>query len=215
MNASTAPVAVTTARSEQTRQKLLDAGIHLFSSYGFEATSTRSVEAHADVQRNLINYHFGNKEAFWKACVAAVFRRSTETLGPALRQSRDIEPGERVRFLIRQVVRISAAHPEIMRIMFDEGRRANWRLEWIVEQYGRRFHDTVCELFDDGRGAGVIPDLTAAQFYYLLVSSGAVFAMAPECRLLFGEDPLGDAMVDAQADAMARLLAPRAAGDGS
>ena len=207
MNANAASSATT--KSEQTRQKLLGAGIELFSMNGYDATSTRNVEAHANVQRNLINYHFGNKEAFWKACVTEMFRRGTEMLRPALQQSRDIESGERVRFLIRQFVRMSAAHPEITRIMFDEGRRDNWRLEWIVEAFGRGFYDTVKRLFDDGRAQGVIPDLTVTQFYYVLVSSAAIFAMAPECRLLSGEEPTDDAMVDAQADAIARLLTPQ------
>ncbi len=209
MNASTTPLPAT-SKADLTRRKLLDAGIELFSSNGYDATSTRNVETHAAVQRNLINYHFGNKEEFWKACIAELFQRMRTTFGPALKQSRDIEAGEGIRFLIRQFVRASAAHPEVMRIMFDEGRRDDWRLAWIVERYNRAFHSAVSDLFDEGRSLGVIPELTATQFYYVLVGSGAIFAMAPECRLLSGEDPYEATMVDAQAEAIARLLAPRA-----
>jgi hypothetical protein len=36
--------------------------------------------------------------------------------------------------------------------------------------------------------------------------------MAPECRLLAGEDPCEASNVDAQADAIAQLLAPRSGG---
>ena len=212
MSTSTAPLSSSgnpdrkSEKSEQTRQKLLQAGTHLFSTYGYNATTTRNVETHAEVQRNLINYHFGSKEAFWKACVGDIFDRFGATLAPGLNQARDIEPGERIRFLIRQFVRTSAAHPEVMRVMFDEGRCDDWRLEWIVERYTRNFHGAVRELFDDGHTRGVIPQMTVMQFYYLLVSSSAMFAMAPEYRLLSGEQP--EAMVDAQAEAIAQLLAP-------
>ena len=206
----TAEPLVTTSKSEQTRQKLLAAGIALFSTDGYDATSTRKVETSAGVQRNLISYHFGNKEAFWKACVSELFLRGRETLAPAFRQSKDVAPSERVRFLIRQLVRLGAAHPEIMRIMFDEGRRDDWRLEWLIERFTRDFYQQVADLYGEGRARGVIPELGATRFYYLLLSSGAIFAMAPECRRLSGEDPGEPAMVDAQAEAMAQLLAPAA-----
>jgi TetR/AcrR family transcriptional regulator len=199
-------------KSEKTRQKLLEAGIELFSTYGYNSTTTRNLEIHAKVQRNLISYHFGGKEAFWKACVALLFDRFTDLLLPALSQARDIESGERIRFLIRQSVRAGAAHPEVMRIMFDEGRSDDWRLEWIVRRYTRNLYRNVCELLDDGQACGVLPELTYLQFYYLIVSSGAMFAMAPEYRMLSGEDPCDETNVDAQADAIAQLLTPSLSG---
>jgi TetR/AcrR family transcriptional regulator len=196
-------------KSQRTQQKLLESGAHLFSTYGYNATTTRNVETHAKVQRNLISYHFGGKEAFWKFCVSDLFERFSNAIQPALEQSKDIESGERIRFLIRQSVRASAAYPEVMRIMFDEGRCNDWRLEWITERYTRKLYRTVRQLFDDGQACGVLPKINYMQFYYVLVSSGAMFAMAPEYRLLSGEDPCNEINVDAQANAIAQLLAPR------
>jgi AcrR family transcriptional regulator len=205
MNTATIASALS-RKSEITRQKLIDAGIRLFSGNGYEATSTRQVQTAAGVQRNLITYHFGSKEAFWKACVAELFGEMVETISPAMTQARDIEPGERIRFLIRRFVRASAAHPEITRIMFDEGRTDSWRLGWIIDNYVRQFHQTVAALHEQGAREGTIPALSVSQFYYALVGSAAVFAMAPECRQLTGEEPFSDEFVNAQADAVAALL---------
>jgi AcrR family transcriptional regulator len=193
-------------RSAQTQDKLLDAGIALFSSLGFEATSTRQVETHAGVQRNLINYHFGSKENFWKACMNVLFDPMVAATREVVALSRDLPSAERVRFLIRRYVRVSAAHPEITRIMFDEGRRDDWRLAWLVENYSRDFYETVGRLFEMGRDENILPDISLSQFYYALVSSTVIFAMAPECRMLSGQDPNSDSLVDAQADAIAGLL---------
>ena len=193
-------------KSEITRQKLIEAGIRLFSGNGYEATSTRQVQTAAGVQRNLITYHFGSKEAFWKACAGELFGKIVGTITPAITRARDIEPGERIRFLVRQFVRASAAHPEIARIMFDEGRSDSWRLRWIIDNYVRGFYQTVAELHEQGSREGAIPDVSVTQFYYALVGSAAVFAMAPECRELTGEDPLADEFVNVQADAVATLL---------
>ena len=127
-------------------------------------------------------------------------------LGPAMRQARDIEPGERIRFLIRQFIRVSAARPEITRIMFDEGRSDSWRLAWIIDEYVREFYRLVLELHEQGAKAGSIPGISVVQFYYALVGSAAVYAMAPECRQLTGEDPFADEFIDAHASAVATLL---------
>lgn len=195
-----------TRKAIQTQRKLIAAGIELFSSQGYDATSTREVESRAGVQRNLITYHFASKDEFWKRCMTALFARSAVSLDQALEQSDDIEPDERIRFLIRQYLRASAASPEIVRIMFDEGRRDEWRLDWLVENHVRGFYETVRQIFEAGRERGVVPDVSDIQFYYLLVSSAAIFAMAPECRRLSGVDPNAAEMIDAQANAIALLL---------
>ncbi len=196
--------AETTSKSEVTRAKLIDAGIRLFSEQGYEATSTRQVQEAAGVQRNLITYHFGSKEAFWKACMSELFGHMTRLLRPAIVQSKDIEPGERIRFLIRRFIRASAEWPESTRIMFDEGRCDDWRLEWLVQHYVRPFFDTVTDVYEAGNLGR--SGLSVIQFYYLLVSSASVFAMAPEYRLLSGKDPFKEDAIDEQAHVMAMLL---------
>ena len=60
-------------RAEDTRARLLEAGIELFSTRGFDGTSIRDVETAAGVKRGLVAYHFGTKEAFWKAAVDRIF----------------------------------------------------------------------------------------------------------------------------------------------
>ncbi len=208
MNASAAvaPDRQTRGKSEKTRDLLLDAGIALFSEQGYAATSTRQVETHAGVRRNLMTYHFGNKEEFWKQAMLRLADRMRSTLAPAIAQSRDIEPDERIRFLIRRYVRASSTFPEMARIMFDEGRCNSWRLQWLVDNCSRGFFNAVRQLFQDGRDFKVIPDIPLTNFYYLLVGSATIFSMSNECELLTGENALDDSMIDIQADTIAKLL---------
>ena len=196
--------AAVSGKSEATQQKLIAAGIELFARGGYEATSTRQVQEAAGVQRNLITYHFGSKEQFWKRCMAELFGGMSASLAPAIEQSKDIEPMERIRFLIRRFVRASAEHPETVRIMFDEGRCDDWRLDWLVAHYVQPFFGLVEALYEQGglRRRG----FTLMQFYYFLVSSASVFAMAPEYRRLSGDDPFAPEFIDSQANAVAMLL---------
>ena len=199
----------TGSSTERTRRALIAAGISLFSQKGYDATSTRQIEAEAQVQRNLMTYHFGSKEQFWKACMTELNERMANQMEPVLAQSRDIATGERIRFMIRRFVRASAAVPEVGRIMFDEGRHASWRLEWLVENYAEGFFGAVGALFDEGRAAGIVADIPKLNFYYMVVGSASIFSMSAECTLLTGKDAFDPAMIDVHADAVATLIAPR------
>lgn len=195
------------SKAARTQHKLVSAGIRLFSEQGFEATSTRQVQQVAGVQRNLITYHFGGKEAFWKACMTTLFARLTDQMSPAMAQAADIAPSERVRFLIRRYVRTAAAHPEITRVMFAEGRTDSPRLEWLVEKYAGPFFRVVSKLLGESSDSRALsPSLTPIRFYYLLVSSASVYAMAPEYQRLSGRNPFDSDLIDEHADFMAQFL---------
>ena len=193
-------------RSRVTRQKLLAAGIRLFARHGYDGASTRAIEAAAGVKRNLISYHFESKEAFWKACMDELFGNMVGDFLEGTVAARDIEPVERLRFFIRRYVRLAARYPELHRIMLDEGKRNDWRLEWVVEHYARRFYRQVERLLGQAEVLGVAPDVGMPHFYYLLISGAAMFAMAPECERLSGQNPQTNEMIDAHADALANLL---------
>jgi TetR/AcrR family transcriptional regulator len=193
-------------RAEHTRQKLLNAGINLFSLHGYGVTSTRQIETAAGVKRNLMTYHFGTKKDFWKACIEKLFKVFTQNLAPAFSESNDIEPVERLRFLIRRFVRASAQNPTINRIMLDEGKHDDWRLKWIVDNYASDFYSVIKQLQNEAIKLGVTPKISTESFYYLLVGSAAMFSMAPECILLTGNDPNKKTMIDAHANAITNML---------
>lgn len=69
---------------DQTRAALLMAGIRLFGTKGFEATSTREIASAADANIASIAYHFGGKEGLRVACAEMVGTRVQAVVGPAL-----------------------------------------------------------------------------------------------------------------------------------
>ena len=58
-------------RGEATRQRILDAAERLFSEYGINGVSLRTITATADANSAAANYHFGSKQGL----LAAVFER--------------------------------------------------------------------------------------------------------------------------------------------
>lgn len=60
---------------EGTRLALITAGLHLFGSKGFAATSTRELAARAQTNVASIAYHFGGKDGLRLACTEEFARR--------------------------------------------------------------------------------------------------------------------------------------------
>lgn len=54
-------------RGEDTRRRLIEAGIEVFGSSGFEAASTRHIADKAGVNLAAIPYYFGSKEGLYRA----------------------------------------------------------------------------------------------------------------------------------------------------
>ena len=182
-------------RAEETRAALLGAAMELFSTRGYDGTSVRDIETAAGVKRGLAAYHFGNKAALWKAAVARTF--DAFEMGED-EVAVDAPSGAVLREVLRAFVRFSAAHPELNRLMVQEGTRPGWRSEFLVERYVRPRVDALSRLV--GRTLG------PHELYVLIGASTFVFNVAHECEALFGVDPRDEAFADAHADAVADFL---------
>ena len=70
------------SNGEQTRDKLIDAGLQAFSDHGFDGVSTRALAQAAGVNQAAILYHFQSKEGLYLAVTEAVVARVKPGLLP-------------------------------------------------------------------------------------------------------------------------------------
>lgn len=196
-------------RTKVTQERLLGAAIASFSRLGYDASSTRQIEATAGVKRGLIAYHFGTKEALWKAAAAWTFDRAESELLDAERGAADIDPVARLRYFVRVFVRFAARYPEVNRLMVREGMDNDWRMEWLVENAARPWYEKLRRLFQEAQNLGAAPAMEFVHFYYILTGAGAlIFSLAPEAEQLAGIDPYDESVVSAHSNALADLLFP-------
>jgi AcrR family transcriptional regulator len=64
--------------SQATRDRILDAAEHLFGLHGFPCASLRQITDEAGVNLAAVNYHFGTKEALYKAVLIRRIRPVNE-----------------------------------------------------------------------------------------------------------------------------------------
>ena len=69
---------------ENTRLALIEAGLRLFGSKGFDAASTREIAAAAKANIAAIAYHFGGKAGLRTACAEHVAGLVREIVGPGI-----------------------------------------------------------------------------------------------------------------------------------
>jgi len=55
-----------------TKDRLIEAGIHLFARYGYNGTTTRMISDAVGINMNAIQFHFGGKEGLYKSVLAQV-----------------------------------------------------------------------------------------------------------------------------------------------
>ena len=195
------------ARSEVTRDALLDAALDEFSAHGFAGASTRAIATAAGTHQPQINYHFASKEALWMATVDRLFERLDAAVGQQLGD----EPAgwdDRDGFAanLRAFVRAAAGLPELNRIMVQEATIDSDRLQWIVERHTRPRFDLVTSAWRRLRAGGVVAPIDEVVLYYSLVGAASLaYVNAPEARLL-GHDTLADTFIDAHADALVAMF---------
>jgi len=197
-------------RSEQreaTRERIVEAALEAFAEKGFRGASTRDIAQRAGTNQGLITYHFRSKDDLWHAAADRIFgllaKRMTEQLSAVPSE----DPRERAREAIRIYVRFAAAHPELFRLMVDEGKHSDRRMKWLVDTHLKPRYDQ----FMRPRGIRIahFDEASLPHAYYVMAGAGSlIFAVAPECRRLTGLDPETAEAIESHAEFVARLLVP-------
>ncbi len=196
-----------TEQREVTRERIVEAALAAFAARGFHGASTRDIARRAGTNQGLITYHFRSKDALWRAAADRIFGRLGKRMTERLAAPLPDDPRERIREGIRVYVRFAAEHPELFRLMVDEGMNSEPRMRWLVDTHLKPAYERFVRPQRVGKGA--IDDAQLPHAYYAMAGAGSlIFAVAPECRRLTGLDPRRADAIEAHADFVARLLVP-------
>ena len=107
-----------TRDADRTRQSILDAAVAEFSATGLSGTRMERIAARAGVNKRLIYYYFGSKEALFLAVLEQTYAdiRTAET---ALRLT-DLEPATAVRRLVEFTWNYYLGNPHFLTLLNSE-----------------------------------------------------------------------------------------------
>lgn len=186
------PLRTGTSRPEDTRAAILRAAVGAFAEAGEAGARTDAIARAAGVNKALLHYYFGTKDALYGAVLEAVFTGLAERFrgllgGPGT-------PGERLlRYFLAHFEHLSESNP-FARLLGHELMRAragqSTRISRIVTLCFGPLHAALVALLEEGMASGelrrldpgpVIQALTGANVFY--------FISAPFYREISGRDP--------------------------
>ena len=204
------PQAAPSPSKPETRERILEAALDVFTERGFEGASARQIAARAGANHGLIAYYFGNKKKLWQAAVDHAFGDMQAQLEATLERNAMDDARTRVAGVIREHVRYVARHPAFVRLMYEEGKRRGERMRWIVDRHVQPLYDVLTRLLHEiGRPPvrGLPTEVSAAHLFYVLAgASGLIFHQAEECRRVSGVDAFDPKEVEHHVQAIEWLL---------
>jgi TetR/AcrR family transcriptional regulator len=195
-------MSVRAQQREQTRARILESALTVFSNRGFAAAGTREIAQRAGVNQGLIRYHFKTKANLWREAATLIFTEAREHIADRVLSNPDPDVKRLQRNLVKAYVSFVARRPELIRFMVEEGKQPSARVRWLVDTHLKPLY----ERFPLGQehAASLKP-----HFFYAMTGAAAlIFSVRPVCKRLTGLDPIEPDVIDAHADFVARLLVP-------
>lgn len=190
-----------------TRSRILQAALEVFSTRGYDAATIREITNRVGVSHGLIKYHFKNKETLWQEAVRFTFERVERRLQLTEEERATLSPKEQTEREIRKAVAYYGQHPEHVRILMHEILADGDRLQWIADNFLKNLVHDAMDRNKEHADAGAFVSADPLHLYYAI--SGAtkmIFAMAPELRRVLGFDPTTPEAIHAHADLLVKLF---------
>lgn len=196
-------------RSIQTRDRLIEAAIEVFSQRGFKAATTRDIVQVAGVALASVPYYFKTKEQLWKAAVDRIYEGFNERLVERRRRFPEGDSRAQSRAQLREFLLFTAGRPEFIRLLLHEGTSDSERMRWYVEKHLRPQFDYVRgeveKAQEDEYGRVGRPEHL---FFMIIGSVGLVYAVGPAFERLTGTRPTDEALLEAHIESILELFYP-------
>jgi len=177
-------------RPEEVKARILASAVDLFSTYGFRGVATHTIAAAAHVSLSLLLYHFGSKEALWKAMATEMIQNDSSATPGSEQDDPSLSASEKLRQKIVRLVHRFASTPALHRLMTLEGHQPSDRLLWLCDTYIAKEFNAVVKLIVEGQKDGRVRSANPARLRYAIIAFAAVpFSMSAEYQYLTKRNP--------------------------
>jgi AcrR family transcriptional regulator len=165
-----------TLRSQQTRDRLRDAGRVLFAAHGYEAVGTREIVAYAGVNLSTIKYHFGSKQELLNDILVRDLSFVAGRMALAV-EAHDSPPA-RMRRYVAALGEVARRRPWFPPILVRELMIGGTNLDGDVRRRVRAILDEVRFSIDAGRHTGAFAEVESGAMVLTCVGALASLAFA-------------------------------------
>ncbi len=189
------------------RTEILRAATREFADHGYDGASTAGIARRAGVTQPLVHHHFGSKQGLWEAVLEALFGDLQREVRAGLRALGPVPREQRLRALIRAVVRFSGARPELSRLIRTESSGGGQAFEGLYRRWLARWLRFFAREVKAAVDEGVLRELDPCLAYFAMVGAAtALFAEPLAARRAFGLEASRPETVERYADVVVELL---------
>jgi AcrR family transcriptional regulator len=161
-----------------TRQRILDAASSAFAAAGFSGARVDEIARRAGVNKALLYYHVGNKQALYTAVLMRNFDRVEAALADVMKSGGSAR--DRLTAVIATVTRTMQKYPDHPRIVLRELASAGGHLEPAVLARMMRVLGSVRHLLSDGVRSGEFRATEPVMTHLTMIGASLILnAVAP------------------------------------
>jgi AcrR family transcriptional regulator len=116
-------------------EDILQAALEAFAEHGYDKMSLRALNAAMGLSRGTINQRFSCKEQLWYAAAKHGFQHLIAEINAELAQSPSGDDLTLLHNTFRAFLAASWRHPEMVRLMNQEGLHSTARLDYVVSEF--------------------------------------------------------------------------------
>jgi len=188
----------TSRTSQETRQRILNAASREFADAGFAGARVDEIASRAGVNKALLYYHVGNKQALYTAVLIRNFDRVEGALTKAL--ARGGSAHDRLSAVITAITQVMRAYPDHPRILLREFASAGSSLKPEVFECMVKVLGTVGSPLAEGVGSGEFRGTDPVMTHLTLIGASLVLNAIAPLRVRAAEISPGFRFPDDDAD---------------
>jgi TetR/AcrR family transcriptional regulator len=172
------------------RRAILHAAIQVFSTYGYEGTTTRAIAKKARLEHGHLAKYFNTKEALWRAAIEEFNGELLLILDDGLRRADLNHPIAAARAVLPDVLEFFAVNHRLSRLMLQEFSISSPRHDWLVSEIGRPIWERLQPLLKALRARDRFLAGNPTFSYFALIGSALLFfGSSSEVRTIAGYNP--------------------------
>ena len=142
---------------EDTRHRLLRAGLKLFSKSGYESTTVKELADEAGVNVSLVSYHFGGKENLYRACLQQFGQERLAATQRLLQPPHSLEELRvRLRMFIEEFANTHIENAQTCQLIHRECEKPDSIAEDVFKETFLKLFQTLVAFFEKSRETGFI-----------------------------------------------------------
>ena len=155
-------------KSESIR-RILDSATEVFAEAGFAGARVDEIAKRAGVNKAMIYYRIGDKEALYAEVLHDVFGRTADLMAQHLGEEK--RPEEKLKTYVRNIVRNVSQHPQVPPIMMHEIASGGLNFPEVVVKDITAIVGTLAEILAEGAKQGVFVETNPFMVHMMVLGT--------------------------------------------